>query len=164
MTKETVGKLSSDLLAKQVDDTHSAHEQMLEQLSEYEKNIEICVENSKKDYPVGDFYVVVINKKERLLANVLRNYFYGRYSCPTPDWDQIVYKFHRKDEQLEFLWVIPSKDTCEAMTLDPLGVPAEERELLDFVLSFNDGTLLRKSKQLNGEALDEPTKMLILEP
>jgi hypothetical protein len=40
------------------------------------------------------------------------------------------------------------------MRLDPLNVPTQEKELLDFVLSFEDGTLLKLSKKLNNEEED----------
>lgn len=151
MTKDTIGKISSELLTKQVDDTHSAHEQMQEQLNDWDKNIYECIERCKVDYPVGDFYIIVTTKKERLMGNVLRNYFFGRFSCPTPEWDQVVFKYHRKEERIEFLWVIPCKETCDIMSRFPLEVPKEEHELRDFVLSFEDGTLLKLSKKLNGE-------------
>ena len=154
MTKETIGKISSDLLIKQVDDTHSAHEQMQESLTDWDKNLFETVESCKGFYPVGDFYIVVTTKKERLMSNVLRNYFFGRFSCPTPEYDQTVYKYHRKDDQIEFLWVVPCKETCEVMKSDPLGVPQEEKELLKFVLDFEDGSLLRLSKGFNGEKQD----------
>ncbi len=154
MTKETVGKISSDLIIDQVDDTHSAHEQMQEQLTDWDRELETCVKSCLNAYPIGDFYVVVITKKEKLMQNVLRNYFYGRYSCPTPDWDQVVYKYHRADNRIEFLWVVPCKEVCETMKRFPLDVPKEEHELRDFVLAFEDGTLLKKSKLLNGEKAD----------
>ncbi len=154
MTKQTIGDISSKLIIKQSDDTHSAHEQMEENLTDYDKNLYECVESAKSIYVIGDFYVVVTTKKERLMPNVIRNYFFSRYSCPTPEYDQIVYKFHRKDEQIEFLWVVPCKETCEIMRLDPLNVPTQEKELLDFVLSFEDGTLLKLSKKLNNEEED----------
>lgn len=160
MTKETIGKLSSDLIVKQVDDTHTAHDQMQEQLTDWDQELWICVEHCLRDYPVGDFYVLVVTKKERLLSNVLRNYFFGRFSCPTPEYDQVVYKYHRKDNRLEFLWVVPCKETCEVMKRFPLDVPPEESELRDFVLSFEDGSLLKLSKKLNGEQQDA---LIILE-
>lgn len=155
MANDTVGKLSSDLIVKSQDNNHSAHEQMQEQLGEYEKNFYECLERSKLDFS-GSFYIVVITKKERLMQNVIRNYFFGRGTCPTPDWDQTVYVYNRKEDAIHFLWVIPSKDTCEYMTAFPMDIPAEERQLLRFVHDFNDGTLLRYAKTLNGEELLSP--------
>jgi len=55
------------------------------------------------------FYVCVITKKERLMDNVLRNYFLARSTCPTPQYDQTVYKYHRDSGAIQFLWVLPSK-------------------------------------------------------
>lgn len=150
MNKETVGKLSSELIVKQVDDTHSATDQMKEQLTDWDKNIMECVERGKKDFP-DDFFVVVITKKERLMQNVLRNYFTCRHSCPTPEWDQTVFRYERSLEKLTFLWVVPSKDTCEFFTRNAFRIEGEDMQLLKYVIDLNDGTLLRMAKRLNGE-------------
>lgn len=155
MTKKTVGAVSLELIKGAADDTHSAHEQMSEQLQDYEKNFYQCVQDGKKTYD-GTFFVVVLTKKERLMKNVLRNYFFHRSTCPTPEWDQAVYKCNKKSIEPEFLWVIPSKDTCEEMRHNPLEVAPSERQLLDFVLSLYDGSLLMKAKSLNGEVIDSP--------
>jgi len=37
------------------------------------------------------------------------------------------------------------------MIRDPLGVPAEENQLLKYVLDYADGTLFKLSKTKNGE-------------
>lgn len=155
MKRDTVGKISSDLIIKQNEDTHCAEEQMREQLSDYDRNLFERVELAKREC-FNDFYIIVITKKERLMPNVIRNYFTHRLSCPTPEYDQIVYKYNRKDEVIDFLWVIPSKDTCQTMRDNALNVPQVERELLNFVLDFYDGTLLKISKKLNGEEADSP--------
>ena len=92
-----------------------------------------------------------LTKKEKLLNNVLRNYFFPTQACPTPTWDQAIYHYHSADDRLEFLWVIPSKDTCELFQENALYIVPEEKELLRFVLDFEDGTLLRLAKKLNKE-------------
>lgn len=149
MTKETVGKISSDLLQKE-SATRDPIELEREMHKDYERNVWECVDRSKKEFN-GDFYVVVVTKKERLMPNVLRNYFMGRNSCPTPEYDQTVYKYSRNDDHIEFLWVVPSKDTCELMRDNALQIADDEKGLLYYVLSFYDGSLLKKSKQLNRE-------------
>ena len=154
MKKPTVGKVAVDLMAKP-ENEHTVIDQMRENLTDYDKNIYICVEDGKKKY-ANDFYIVVECKKERLLENVLRNFFFTRFTAPTPTWDQTVYKYHRKRDWVEFLWVVPSKDTCEYLTYNKHLVVESERELLKFVLSYNDGTLLKIAKQLNGEADNSP--------
>ena len=149
--RDTVGKISLDLQKNAYEATHSADEQMREQLSYYEDHINQCIRRCKKEYD-GDFYIVVLTKKERLMQNVLRNFFMGRATCPTPEYDQAVYKYNRAFGGIEFMWVIPAKDVCMHMLDNALTLPAEERDLLEFVMDFNDGTLLRKVKNINGEA------------
>ncbi len=148
--RATVGKLSWDLLEHATPADHSAEEQMREQLNDYERNVFEAVENGKKQFDY-DFYIVVETKKEPKMKNVIRNYFFTRSTCPTPTYDNSVYKYHRSSEQLEFLWVLPSKETCFMMKDHALEIPKEERELLQFVLDDADGTLLKRCKMLNGE-------------
>lgn len=118
--------------------------------TDYEKNVLECISRALKACD-SDFYVVVLTKKERLLQNVLRHYFFYRLSCPTSQYDQAVYRYRRVDNHLEFLWVVPSKDTCEMYRDNRAQVAPEEYGLLDFVLKFYDGTLDRLAKSLNGE-------------
>lgn len=155
MTRETVGKVSLDLLMKNYSNDHSAEEQMREQLKDYEKNVEITFNIGKKKY-IGDFYVVVLTKKERIMKNVLRSYYFSRKSCPTPEWDQAVYRFDYKRNDLVFLWVIPSRDTCQNLRNNALETLKSERQLLNFVFAFDEGTLLDIAKGLNKEMDDSP--------
>lgn len=154
MSRETVGKVATDLIVKPPETT-SAIEQMEENLTDYEANLIECVEKGKREL-IGDFYVVVLTKNEQLLRNVFRNYFFTRSSCPTPDWDQTLYKYKRKDDSLVFMWTLPSRDACIYLTNNALQVDRQEKALLQFVLAFNDGTLMRLAKELNGEKLDSP--------
>ena len=80
--RPTVGELSSDLLTKE-SPTRSPYELEQEMHRDYEKHIYDAIAQGKKDYN-GDFFIVVMTKRERLLTNVIRNYFVARQSCPTP--------------------------------------------------------------------------------
>jgi len=151
--KETIGKISLDLQSKAHEATHSADDQMREQLENYEDHMSQCIRRCKKEYD-DDFYIVVLTKKERLMQNVIRSFFMGRKTCPTPEYDQAVYRYNRKMGTVEFMWVIPAKDVCIHMLENSLTIPEEERELLEFVIDFSDGTLLRFAKKLNKEAND----------
>lgn len=158
MKRETVGKISTDLL-KKTPDTQSPIELEREMQKEYMDNLIACINDHKKIFD-KDFYVVVITKRERLMQNVFRNYFMARLSCPTPDYDQSVYKYDHKNEELSYIWTIPSRDTAYYLREHAMEVAPEENQLLNFVLEFADGTLYKLAKKLNGEALDSP---LILE-
>jgi hypothetical protein len=150
--EKTVGEWSLEL-SKQDPGNHTAIDQMREQLDDYEKNVHDCVSAHLGKFE-GDFYVVVLTKKERLMQNVLRGYFFARQSCPTPDYDQAVYKYSREDDRLDFMWVVPNSDSVNYMKNNPHKVPKDKYALLKFVLQFADGSLLRLAKKLNNEKKD----------
>jgi hypothetical protein len=152
--RDTVGKLATDLLQKEAP-TRDPIELQREMQKTYEDQVLEAINRGIKQYP-GDFYVVVETKKERLLENVLRNYFFPRSTCPTPIYDQTVYRYHAQEQAIEFLWVVPSRDTCVLMRENFLSIVDDEKPLLQFVLMFEDGTLLRYAKKLNGEEVDSP--------
>ena len=165
MSRDTVGKISSDLLQK-APETRDPIELEREMHKDYEKNIYQCCDEGKKAYN-KDFFITVITKKERLMKNVLRNIFLHRSSCPTPDYDQTVYHYDKHSDVLKFLWVIPSKDTCILFKNNALEIVASERSLLQYILDFDDGTLYKLAKKFNGEqevrggALKEKTNIVI---
>lgn len=150
----TVGQAAYDLLKKD-EKPVKVQELQTSMQEDYMKNLMACVDRYYPKYP-GDFYVVVITKKERLMENVLRNYFYGRQSCPTPDYDQSVFRYNRNKGAIEYLWTIPSKDACLLYLQNPKAVPSEEHSLLEFVIKFENGTLYKLAKKFNGEAPDSP--------
>jgi hypothetical protein len=151
MKRDTVGKISSELLQKQPETTDPiALEREMQE--DYLKNLVECVEKHSKIF-IKDFYVVVITKNEKLMPNVFRNYFAARESCPTPDYDQTVFKYNREAERLEYIWTIPSRDSCHHLKDNALEVHPSEKDLLKFVLQFADGSLYKLSKQLNGEEM-----------
>ena len=156
--RETVGKISSDLISKPVE-ADSAYEQMTEQSSDWDKNILECVNRCKNEYE-GDFFMVVITKKEKLMQNVIRNYFFGVKACPSPTWDQTVYAYNRSDDSIDFLWTVPDKVTCLLFNRYKTVIRPEEQSLLKFVLDFEDGTLLEIAKKRNGEEVTPPVILL----
>jgi len=99
----------------------------------------------------GDFYIVVLFKKERILQNVVRQYFFYRLSCPTPEFDQVVYKYSRKEDRLEFMWVIPDQHNCEIISQIQYELDPDQRELIKYVKEFRSGVLDRKCAQENKE-------------
>jgi hypothetical protein len=152
MTRDTVGKIASDLTKKSSDNTHCAYEQSLENLSGFVSGLEACVQEGLSRYP-GSFYITVITKKERLMPNVLRNYFFSRVTCPTPDYDQTIYYYCKQREDLEYVWTIPNKQLCMEIVANPIGWLKEEAELVKFVMDFSDGTLFSLCLKRNGEVV-----------
>lgn len=155
MKRKTVGAISAELSQKEPE-TNSPIELEREMQQEYMNNLVQAVKDHKSKW-ICDFYIVVITKNEKLMPNVFRNYFTARLSCPTPDYDQSVFKYNHKDEELEYIWTIPSRDACHHLKENALKVAPEERELLRNVIDFADGTLFLLSKKLNGEDAFSPT-------
>lgn len=152
--RETVGKVSSDLLQKDMG-PQTVVDMQREMQKDYLKNLVDCINNHKNVFP-SDFFIVVISKNERLMPNVFRGYFLARLSCPTPEYDQTVFKYNKDAEYVEHIWTIPSQDACNYLHENAKYVVTEEQELLQYVLRFLDGSLLKLSKQLNGEEPDTP--------
>ncbi len=147
--RKTVGEISLDLMSKQPETT-CVDELSNEMTKPYMDELFQSVEAGKKQRG-GDFFAVVLTKRERLMLNVIRNYFFHRHSCPTPTYDQAVYRYNRKDDSIDFLWVIPSRAACNVMKENALDIPENQRNLFQFVLDFSDGSLAKKAKNLNNE-------------
>jgi hypothetical protein len=111
-----------------------------------------ALENIK--YYAGDFYIVVLNKNEKLLYNVIRCYFIARSTCPTPDYDQTVFIFKREKETIEHLWTVPDKETCLVYLREQDKVVPEEYPLLENIIKFQRGELFKLCKRLNNEEID----------
>lgn len=165
--KKTVGQISSDLLIKVPDSLDPIEIQRATE-KEYLDNLVWAVEHAQKKIDCssikghdecknraamdGDFFIASIIKKEHLLQNVIRNYFIPTIDCPTPTYDQTIYKYDAHKEALEFLWVIPDRETCLTLQENKDIVVPEERQLLQYVLHFYDGTLYKLAKKLNKES------------
>ena len=151
--KKTAGEHYLDLLSKAPEEIDVV-EMQREMQKDWEKNIVACVDSHKKIFP-GDFYVVITTKRERILSTVVRNYFSARMSCPTPNYEQTVFKYHRDEDRLEFIWVVPDRETCVVYLNNAHEVDPKEYELLGMIRDFADGTLFRECKKRNGEGVEQ---------
>lgn len=150
--RKTVGAISLDLMQKEpevntvVDQQRAMQENYLKELSE-------CVSTFEKKNPNRDFFVAVLTKDEKLMPNVFRNYFVPRFTCPVPNYDQSVFRYHHKTGDLEFVWCVPCRKACIYLKDNALSVPADERDLLNMVFAFSDGSLYALSNKMNEELL-----------
>ena len=152
--KKTLGEQAVPLLDKQPE-SRDPIELQREMQKDYLDELKKCISEFKKAH-IGDFFVVVITKREPLLPNVLRNQFFARISCPTPDYDQSVYHYKNDIECAEYLWTIPCRDACIYLRDNCNVVAPEERQLLSFVMDFSSGALFKLCKKLNREAHNSP--------
>ena len=154
MKRKTVGAHSLELSQKKPESTdpieleRAMQEDYLDNLLE---TIDKAVVNWKHD-----FFVVVLTKNEKLMPNVFRNYFSARQSCPTPEYDQTVFKYMHEAGTLEYIWTVPSKDSVAHLLTNSHLVVEAEKELLIMCRKFVDGSLYLLAKKLNGEQHDSP--------
>lgn len=145
----TVGRISYDLLQKSPESRDPIELERAMQ-EDYLKHLLECCETHKNIF-TDTFFIVIITKNEKLMPNVFRNYFSARISCPTPDYDQTVFAYDRQNDRLQYIWTIPSKDACLHLLSHKDEVVSEEKQLLNFIIQYADGTLFELSKKYNGE-------------
>lgn len=147
--KKTVGQASQELLAKHTEPV-LIKDQGLAMTKGYMDELIDCAEKNLSQF-AKDFYIAVLTKKERVFQNVIRNYFVARQTCPTPSFDQSVFKVKKEAQQLQYLWTVPSKETCEYLQYNRLLVDPEEHELLTYVMQFSSGQLDKLAQKENNE-------------
>lgn len=150
--KKTVGAHSLELSQKTPESVDPIELERAMQ-EDYIKNIGEAVDAGIKQWTT-DFYIVVITKNEKLMTNVFRNYFTARQSCPTPEYDQSVFKYKATAGTVEYIWTVPSKDSVIHLIKNSHEVVNAEKELLMMCRKFVDGSLFLLSKKLNGEQDD----------
>ncbi len=120
----------------------------------YEEEVHFTIKSGRDDTSIhGNFYIVVLFKKERLLHNVLRQYFFYRQSCPTPEFDQTVYKYVRMEDKVEYLWTIPNNVACLNLPRMWKDLPDDQMILVSMIAAFHSGELDRLAAHHNKENL-----------
>jgi len=139
---QTIGERSLILEPKRKFNTHCAQDQVDEELKDYPNQIYECLKNGKKHFD-DDFYIHVLFCKDRLIRDCRKNIFAAQRSCPTPFYDQAVYKYNKRDDNLEFLWVVPDIDICELYKNNIGLVPEDEKDLYENIRKYYSGELAR---------------------
>jgi len=139
--KSTVGEESYKRLVS--GESQEVGETSAEMNKTFEEELMECVTTYRRNRldDSSPFYVVVLHKKERIMKNVVRRYFFGRESEPTPDYDQVVFKVDPKNMKIDFKWVIPDIETYHDMIFNGQMYPADKQQLVSFCREMNAGTL-----------------------
>lgn len=118
---------------------------------DYDNNLELCINHYKKIYP-GDFYIEKRVQHEWALGGVPQTFMKGRLTCPTPRPLQTAIKFHRKEEAIEYLWTLPSKQQMAmAKVAGRIENDPDKLLKLKYIEAYDNGSLLHMAKLLNGE-------------
>jgi hypothetical protein len=119
------------------------------------EDIKKAVEQGEKDFPGQDFFVVCVSKSHKVLSPFgvppIDCKTVHRRTCPTPNYDQSVYKFHHESGNLEFIWSLPDRDTCIMFLENSRIIAPDEQVLLSNIIKFSSGELLLLCNDLNGE-------------
>ena len=117
-----------------------------------------AIERGLNEFPHDKIYVLhsrVIDKATK----AIRNRYAPHWICPKPNFDNAVYEYDRKHDDLRLLWVLPSMTTANYLLANAVHLDTDSKELLQFVLDFKDGTLDKLAIKLNErQAKSEWTK------
>ena len=158
---ENIGKIATDLQKK--GDLQSDSIELQREIHKgsnskktFEEELMTTVERGMNDPKIeGNFFVVVLNKKERLLQNIIRQYFFYRQSCPSPDFDQSVYRIYRKSGRIQYLWTVPDNVSCNNLPHMKKDLPPEQMQLVYMTEAFNCGALDRYADKISREKVSE---------
>ena len=103
-----------------------------------------------------DFYIEVCLRRNMFMTppDDIETYLKYRHTCPTPFYDRGAYRYDYKSDRIQYLWFVPSMEECDYYRTNLLNVRTDEKEAVQHVLDFYDGTLLKLAKTLNGEIND----------
>jgi hypothetical protein len=149
MNKPTIGSIVQDLSLK-TPESQDPIEIQRQLQKDYMKNLLEAVDRGYKRF-LGDFYIHVEKKAEPLLERTFRHYFIDKQDCPTPNYDQDIYRYSRIKGEIEYLWSVPDRETCFHLMANKHLVVPEEQWLLSFVIKYDNGELYKLCKELNGE-------------
>jgi len=110
----------------------------------------------KRSAYLDDVYITYEVKQEKLMPHIHRFRFTWNIDCPTPTYDQTIFKYVHDTGDLKYMWTIPDREACLTLLQNAKLVVPEERQLLEFVIRFANGDLFKVMKKENGEKIDSP--------
>lgn len=107
-------------------------------------------------YAGRNFYLVLVITNDPGNYNKPVDRIFVRLSCPTPGYNQVVYKYHKDSGALEYLWTIPKKHIYHDILRRKADFLSDKdtKKLASFVLMMESGQLLEWVKKENGEKPD----------
>lgn len=151
--KETVGKIYTQLKNK-IQDKATSEEVVSAIGGDFMPKLVEMIEKDKYKFRKV-FYVEVCIFMNPIMPDVPEYRMRARHTCPTPFHDRGVFKYDYTEDAIHFLWFVPSPKECHYLTDNALKLHDSEKQALQTVLDYKDGTLLRLAKKLNGETENE---------
>jgi polyphosphate kinase len=172
MKRPTLGSIVYDIAQKkdeklsvievQRELQRDCHNELINCVLHAQKKID-CFDSCDKDYCKdretfsGSFYIEMIPIAIPLMLDRAYRFKYiPKKACPTPNYDQNLFYYNHKSEQVEFIWAVPDKGACYHLLENAHLVVPEEKQLLDNVIAYANGTLFQIMKHRNKEVQDSP--------
>ncbi len=111
---------------------------------------------TREPYCNKDIYLVLVKTNERDELRRPLDRIFVRLSCPTPGYNQDVFKYRHSSGELEYLWSIPRKHQYWQIwrNLNRYLDNNETKRWATFVATMESGELLKWVKKENGEKPD----------
>ncbi len=116
---------------------------------------------SKLDYFLNrDFYLVLTMTNDPTTKEP-KDFVIARRSCPTPGYNQNVFKYHYQSSELEYLWTIPKKNLYWHFWKHRQFYLQHYKwkKMCSFVCLMESGQMLEWCKKENGELKDAVIKI-----
>lgn len=162
MVKKTYGQELLDHRKKnlEVEDDVIEYRRVIEK--DIAKQLHETALNAKSQplYRNKDFYIVMMTRLEKI-GSVPRTFIFARRSCPTPVYNQSVWKFMHTTDTLEYLWSVPDQ-VLYWHIFNNQAQYIHDKEcatLAKFVILMESGELLTWVKKENGELKDAVIKL-----
>lgn len=127
--------------------THIDEEDYLQELWE-------CISKSKKVWP-GVLFIKVSHISDKLLDTVENMAYEARITCPPPFYAQSAWRYDQKTDNLQYLWTVPDRQTCEIILAKPQEWHRRIPALVDQTFRFASGELKELCRTMNKE-LERP--------
>jgi hypothetical protein len=111
---------------------------------------------SKEYYYNRNFYLVLVLTNEKTPGNLPVDHIFTRRSCPSPGYNQNVFKYHHISGSLEYLWTIPRQHIYWHMYKNKSYYLQSEKHkrMMSFIVLMESGELLKWCIKENGELPD----------
>lgn len=154
--RKKLGKIVADILENtRPNETVSVRDVGESVFSDFDKEMQLCIDRGLAQFP-GNFHIVLLIEIPKLYrGQVVRAYYIPRISCPTPGYDQTVWRYNRDSGSLNLLWTIPAREICDDIR-NGVVISDMNKESMRYATAFLDGSLMKKVKELNNEQFDFP--------
>lgn len=134
------------------DSVYELLKQQKESSKDYLLKLREAIEKGKEQYQSEEFiFIEGFTRQDKIMIRSTVTDFFPRITCPTPSFNQVVYRYVMKEDIIEYVWQIPSNKRCLQLLANPLAKSEGERLLIEHVHDLRDGTLEKLTRFLNKE-------------